>query len=159
MKDQQKHRNLAVNQQRRNWLQGASCVGVASFAPALFGKTLAKNPETSLSGKLICDISNPVKTLVLRNHSDQTMVIDNLSQSAFMFDGSIVDCNTAFLNRSIKIPANKAIHIQFDKRQQYCLTHRADEFQRIQSRVTRLSDGTRIIPFVGTLHGGTVTLN
>lgn len=158
MNDEQVNRNRPVNKQRRTLIQGAALVGAASFAPAVFSNTISNISEPVLSGKLICDISNPIKTLVLHNHTDQTIIIENLSQSAFMFDGSIVDCKTAVRSKAITIPANKEIQVQFDKRHQTCLTHRADEFQRIQSRVTRLSDGTRIVPFVATLHNGTATL-
>jgi len=158
MNDEQIHRNNPLNQQRRKLLLGAACVGVAGFAPAVFGKTLPNNTGLALSGKLISKIADPVKTLILHNHSDKTMVIDQLTQSAFMFDGGIVDCNVACLNKSIEIPANQEILIQFDRRLQSCLTHKVEEFQRIQSRVTRLKDGTRVVPFSGTLKGGVATL-
>jgi len=141
------------NQQRRILLQGAVCVGAASFAPALFGKDLASQSTPQLSGKLVCNISNPVKTLVLRNHTDQTMVIEHLLQSALMFDGSIVDCNTACLNNSITIPAKQEVQVQFDRREQSTLLTKVEEYRRIQSRVTRLEDGTRVIPFTATMYG------
>jgi len=158
MNDEQIRHNNPLNQPRRKLLLGAACVGVAGFAPAIFGKTLSNNTELALSGKLISKIADPVKTLILRNHSDKTMVIDQLSRSAFMFDGAIVDCNVACLNKSIKIPANQEILIQFDRRLQNCLTHKVEEFQRIQPRVTRLNDGTRVVPFSGTLNAGVATL-
>lgn len=158
MNDEHIQRNKPLNLPRRKLLQGAACVGIAGFAPAVFGKAASNNSELALSGKLISKIAHPVKTLILRNHSDTTMVIDHLSQGAFMFDGGIVDCNVACLNKSIEIPANQEIVIQFDRRLQNCLTHKVEEFSRIQSRVTRLSDGTRVVPFSGTLNRGVATL-
>jgi len=156
-----KQNKPTVNKNRRTLLQGAACVGVASFAPAVLANTITKktisSPELALSGELVCSISNPVKTLVLRNNTDQAVTIDRLSQSALMFDGSIVDCNTAFLDQDLTIPANQEIQLQFDKRQQSALTH-IDNFQRIQSRVTRRHDGTRVIPFKATLRGRVATL-
>ena len=146
-------------------MQGAACIGVAGFAPVAAGNALSikstsalsQSPAQSLSGELVCNIANPVKTLVLRNNSNQTMVIDQLDKSAFMFDGSIVDCNMACQSKPVKIPAHQEIQIQFDKRQQVALTH-FDHFQRVQSRVTRRGDGTRVIPFNATLHGGVATI-
>jgi len=146
-----------VNQQRRNLLQGAVCVGAASFAPAVFSKALSVQISPELSGKLICNISNPVKTLVLHNHSNKTMVIEHVLEGALMFDGSIVDCNTACLTNAITIPANQEVQVQFDRREQSLLT-RVDEFRRIQSRVTRLRDGTRVIPFTAAVNGNVATV-
>jgi len=86
-----------------------------------------------------------------------SVVIDQLSKSALMFDGHIVDCNTACLTQSITIPANQEVQIQFDKRQQISSAHRVEDYRRIQSRVTRLSDGTRVIPFAIELNENVAT--
>ena len=85
------------------------------------------------------------------------MVVDQFAQSAFMYDGGIVDCNTACQNKPITIRANQEIQVQFDRRQQRSLTH-INEFQRVQSRVTRRGDGTRVIPFAASLHGNVATI-
>jgi len=174
MSDNQGHRNSLVrnelNSDRRKLLKGAMTAGIASFAPAVLANGLSaetfqpgediigENGETALSGKLICSISDPIKTLVLSNHTGKTMVIENVAQGAFMYDGSIVDCNTACLSSSITISPNQQVEVQFDKRKQLVLTHRADEFRRIQSRVTRLNDGTRIIPFSARVNGTIATI-
>jgi len=158
MNGKQTHVNTSVNLQRRNLLQGAACVGALSFAPTVFGKAISEQHNRELSGELVCSISNPVKTLVLRNHTDKTVVIEQESQGALMFDGSIVDCNTACLTKSITIPANQEVRVRFDRRQQSTLLTKADEFHRIQSRVARLGDGTRVIPFAATLHGNIATI-
>jgi len=99
MNDELTYRDKPMNKQRRSLLQGAMCVGAASFAPGVFGKALTGNSDPSLSGKLVCSISDPVKTLVLRNHCDKSIVISQLSKGAFMFDGSIVDCNAAQIRK------------------------------------------------------------
>jgi len=75
-----------------------------------------------------------------------------------MFDGGIVDCNTACLTKSITIPAKHDVKVQFDRRQQSTLLTKADEFRRIQSRVTRRNDGTRVIPFTATVHRNVATI-
>jgi len=147
-----------VNQKRRNLLQGAALAGVASFAPAVFGNALSKDANTALSGKLICKLSDPVKTLVLRNNSNQAIQIDQVDQGAFMFDGSVVNCNAACVSSTITIPAQQEIQVQFNKRQQFSLANKVNEFNRIQSRVTRLGDGTRVIPFSATVSGNIATI-
>ena len=157
MKNERIQVSQPENQQRRRLLQGAACIGVAGFAPAAVGKVGSADSTPALTGELICNISNPVKTLVLRNNSGKTIVVDQMAQGAFMFDGSIVDCNTACQSKSITVRANQEIQIQFDKRQQAALTH-IDEFQRVQSRVARRGDGTRVIPFVATLNGKVATI-
>lgn len=154
----EKTNNHPVNPQRRRVLQGAACIGAAGFAPAVVGKTVTVgSTPAALTGELICSISNPVKTLVLRNNSSQTMVVDQLAQSAFMYDGNIVDCNTACQSQPITIRANQEIRVEFDKRQQSSLTH-VDDFQRVQSRVSRRGDGTRVIPFVAKMQGNVATV-
>lgn len=158
MKDERMHRTKSVNHGRRKLLQSTVLMSAATITPTVFGKAVSDNSEPVISGKLICKIYDPVKTLVLHNHSDQTVVIDHLEQSAFMFDGSIVDCNTACLTRSITIPANQEVRVQFDRRKQVALTHRLEEYRRIQSRVTRLQDGTRVIPFAARVDGNVATL-
>lgn len=147
-----------VNQQRRNLLQGAVCVGAASFAPAVFSNSLSVRSNPELSGKLVCSIGNPVKTLILENHSNKTIVIEHVLKGALMFDGSIVDCNTACLTNAITIPASQQVQVQFDRREQSTLLTRVDEFRRIQSRVTRLGDGTRVIPFTAIVNGNVATM-
>jgi len=147
-----------VNQKRRNLLQGAALVGAASFAPAVFGGSMLDDSSPALTGKLICKISDPIKTLVLRNNTSQTMVIEQVSDGALMFDGSIVDCNAACLNKPISISPHQEVHVKFDKRRQFSLAHKIEDFQRIQSRVTRLSDGTRVIPFSAKLQGRVATV-
>lgn len=149
--------NQPASQQRRKLLQGGVFLSAASLAPAVLGKAISGNAEPVLSGKLLCKIYDPIKTLVLTNHSNQAVVIDQLSKSALMFDGHIVDCNTACLTQSITIPANQEVQIQFDKRQQISSAHRVEDYRRIQSRVTRLSDGTRVIPFAIELNENVAT--
>jgi len=158
MTDELCNDNKPANTGRRKLLQGATCVGAASFAPSVFGNVLSTDSEPVLTGKLICSISNPIKTLVLHNHSDKTMVIKKLSRSAFMFDGNIIDCNTACLSSALTIPPNQEMQVQFDRRKQFVFTHRAEDYRRIQYRVARLNDGTRIIPFTAKLQGNIATV-
>jgi len=158
MSNKVNHTNQTINKERRSLLQGAALVGAAGFAPAVFGKTVMGSSEPELSGQLICKIFDPVKTLVLRNNSEQTMVIDQVSQGALMFDGSIVDCNGACQDQSITIAPHQEVHVKFKKRQQLSPSHNIAEIQRIQSRVTRLHDGTRVIPFTATLKGKVATI-
>jgi len=158
MKVKKMHTSNPVNQQRRTLLQGAVGVGAASMAPVVFGKALSSQPEPVLSGKLVSKIYDPVHSLVLRNHTNQPMVIKQLSKSALMFDGGIVDCNTACLDKSITIPANDDVLIQFDRRKQVSATHKIEDYRRIQSRVARLNDGTRVVPFNATVAGNVATV-
>ncbi len=146
-----------VNRRRRKFLQSAACVGTASVAPGVFGSALLTNSETALSGELVCSIWNPVKTLVLYNHSAEAIVIEQVRHGALMFDGSIVDCNSACATKPITIPAHQKVQIRFDKRQQSTLTG-IEEINRIQPRVTRLNDGTRVVPFEATVHRNVATL-
>lgn len=138
---------------RRTVLQGVAAAIVASAAPVVSAENIGGMPSTELSGKLVCNISDPVKTLVLRNHSNQTLVIDRLSKSALMFDGSIVDCNNAFVNKPVSIPAYQEVEIRFAKRHPRALFHAIEDYQRVQSRVSRLANGTRVIPFTANVQG------
>jgi hypothetical protein len=148
----------SVNKQRRQLLQGVCTVAAVTAAPVVLSKPLLGGSSAKLTGELICSISNPIKTLVLRNHSDQTMVIDQLAQGAFMYDGNVVDCNAACLSKSITIKSNQEVKLRFDSRQQAALEHAIHDYRRIQARVTRLNDGTRVIPFAATLSGNIATI-
>lgn len=161
MIDRTLHAKPSVNLQRRKVLQGAAAVLVAGAAPALSaniaGGIAGDSTVPNLTGNLVCNIADPVKTLVLRNHSNQPIVIDQFSKSACMFDGSIVDCNNAFLTQPVAIPANQEVEIRFNRRHPRAIAHRIEDYQRVQSRVTRLSDGTRVIPFKATVQGRSAT--
>lgn len=161
------------NMQRRRLLQGAACVGMASLAPVVFaadavientvtstnaGSALRSVPVPAITGKLVSKIYDPINTVVLKNNSNTTIVIKQLSKGAFMFDGNIIDCNTACLSKPITIPANKDVLVQFDKRKQSLVKHHPTEFRHIQHRIERLSDGTRVVPFTATLVEGTATV-
>ena len=148
----------AINVNRRKLLIGAAAASAVSFAPAALSSTLTAGATPELTGKLICNISNPMKTLVLSNNTDKTIHLDQVSQGAFMFDGTIVDCNAACLGTPITIPPKQDIQIQFEKRQQFSLTTKIRDHKRIQSKVIRLSDGTRIIPFSATVSGNIATV-
>jgi len=69
-----------VNKQRRKLLQGAVCVGAAGFAPAVLAKSLTGDTNSAVSGRLVSNIADPVKTLYLSNHSDKAIVIEHVSQ-------------------------------------------------------------------------------
>lgn len=151
MSDRTLHVNPPTNLQRRKALQGAAAI-IAGSVPVVSAGISANGDVANLSGKLVCNISDTVKTLVLRNDSDQTVVVDHFSNSALMFDGGIVDCNNAFIDQTVAIPPNQEVGIRFAKRHPRALVHRVEDYQRVQSRVTRLSDGTRVIPFTATVH-------
>lgn len=157
MIDRTLHANPPANQQRRKVLKGAAAVIAAGAAPAVSAGITNKSTVPNLSGKLVCNIADPVKTLVLRNHSNRPVVVDHLSKSALMFDGSIVDCNNAFITQPVVIPANQEVEIWFAKRHPRARVHGVEDYQRVQSRVTRLSDGTRVIPFTATVQGSSAT--
>lgn len=144
------------NPQRRKAIQSVAAACVVVAAPALSADALSSNKVSNLSGKLVCNISNPVKTLLIRNHSDKTVVLDHMSNGALMFDGSIVDCNNAFLDQAVSIPANDEVVIRFSKVHKRATAYSMKDIQRIQSRVERLADGTRVIPFSAELNGSEV---
>lgn len=157
MIDRTRHIKTPANRQRRKMLQGAAAVIVAGVAPTVAANRLGESAVPSLTGELVCNIADPIKTLVLRNHSDKALVVDQLSKSALMFDGSIVDCNNAFFAKPVSIPANQSVEIRFAKRHPRAVVHGIEDYQRVQSRVTRLSDGTRVIPFTATVRGSSAT--
>ena len=153
-----KNHNEPVNTERRKILQGAVCAGVASFAPAVIAQSTTDFADTTITGKLICSISNPIKTLVLHNPTSKTITVDKVSQGAFMFDGSILDCNAACVNNAITIGPNQEVQVRFDKAAQISLSHNISDYRRIQSRVKRLNDGTRVIPFTATFSKNIATI-
>jgi len=114
---------------------------------------LTGDTNSAVSGRLVSNIADPVKTLFLSNHSDKAIVIEHVSQGAFMFDGEIVDCNAACVGNTLTIPANQEVEVKFERRKQFNQLTKAEDFRRFQSRVTRLHDGTRVIPFTAKVRG------
>jgi len=158
MTNEQTQVDETVNFKRRTLLQCAVAGAAVSLTPTVFAGALSSELQESLTGKLVCYSGSPVKTLILKNSSTEVIAIDQISQGAFMFDGSIVDCQTACQSQPISIRPNQEIEIQFDKRLQVTQQYKADEFRRVQSRVTRRSDGTREIPFSATVKDGIATI-
>ncbi len=153
MNDSTLNTQRMANAQRRKLLQGAAAALVASAAPVVSAAFAENSSNPALSGRLVCDIADPMKTLILRNHTNSSIVLEHLSDSALMFDGSIVDCNNAFFDQTVNIPANQEISLRFPKRHPKSIAHAVENYQRVQSRVQRLSDGTRVIPFTATVKG------
>jgi len=157
MTDRTSNVKTTTNLQRRKVLQGGAAVMVAGVAPALSAGMPSEAVHPKLTGKLICNIADPIKTLVIHNPTDNPVEIAQLANSALMFDGSIVDCNNALVIRNVTVPAKEEVSIRFPQRHPQALKHDVQDYQRVQSRVTRLSDGTRVIPFETTVRDRVAT--
>jgi len=128
--------------QRRQVLVGMASAAAASIATPVLSGTLASS-RGSLTGVVVRTIYEPHKLLTLLNSSDQPIVIDQFENKALKFDGELVDCNAACTSEPIVVPANSEIRIHFDKRK---IASRASDFHNLESRVQRLSQGTRVVP-------------
>jgi len=136
---------MKFSKQRRQVLTGIAGVAAAGVAaPALSG--LSPSADGVLRGVVVSSIYEPKKLLTLTNSTNKPIVIDQFERKAMMFDGEVVDCNAACLTDSIVVPANSEVNISFDKRKLFGTDRMATDYHRVQDRVQRLSEGTRVIP-------------
>jgi len=136
---------MKFNKARRQVLTAMAGATAASLATPVLSAAL---PSTrgSLTGQVVSTIYEPHKLLSLTNSSNKPIVIEQFEAKALMFDGEMVNCNAACVGKSITVPANSEIHVHFDKRKLSDRERAASGYLNVQSRVRRLSQGTRVIP-------------
>jgi hypothetical protein len=147
------------NLKRRRFLQCVPAVTAIGIAPTI---VLSGNTTAEVSGIVVSKIDNLLKTLVLRNHSSQPVTVSKFSNGSLMFDGEVFDCNGACLERPVSLAPGDKTLLQFDKRRLFSRALDRSALNglpvNVQSRVTRLSEGTRVIPFSATVRGDVATL-
>jgi len=159
MKTNDQDTENAINIARRRMVQGMGAAAAVAIAGPVLGTV--GNSElgvAELTGRVISKTDAPVKTLILRNNSDKPITISQFSNGGLMFDGEVLDCNGACLDGSVTVSSHKEILVQFDKR--YLSEHATESmnFLNVQSRVQRMSAGTRVVEISGTARNGVVTL-
>jgi len=155
----------SVNLQRRTLMQGVGAAAAVAIAgPALSGSSEELNlaetgmASAELSGRVISQVGVPVKTLILRNESDESVNIEHFVNGGLMFDGEVLDCNGACMNTPVTLSSKKEMLVQFDKRYLYNHDARAKAHLNVQSNVQRMSAGTRVVEISGSVSNGIVTL-
>ncbi len=149
----------SVSPQRRRVLQGLGAVTAASIATPVLSSDAQRQARITLSGIAISKLDSPVKSLILRNHSKQQLVISHFSNGALMFDGEILDCGGVCVEKSLTIPAGEETEIRFDKRKLFNSSKTSETIINVIADVQRLNDGTRVVPFHGVVEKGVVTLS
>ncbi len=150
-----------INPKRRRLLQGAAVFAVGGvIGPAVAGTGICLPVENAavVSGKVVSKVDEPVKSMLLHNHSAQTVEIERFANGGVMFDGETVDCNGACVDQRLTLAPGEEKLIQFDKRALFSRSDRAGTALNMQSEVTRLHEGTRVVPFTAVVSNGVATL-
>lgn len=149
--------------QRRRVLQGVGA-GVAAIAtpviamPSIAAESKAVTGSARISGTVVSKLDSSVKTLILENQSPQAVEIRRFTNGGLLFDGEVVDCNLACTEGSVSLAAGEKKVIQFEMHQPVDNAFLNENPVNVQSSVSRLHEGTRVIPISGTVHQGVVSL-
>ena len=159
---------------RRQLLTGITAVAAASVAAPVLASPISlslnlssvgeanhpasKNTAQFVTGKLVSKVDTSVQSLILRNDNAQSVVINEFVRSVLMVDGGVIDCNAACNSGPITLAAHQEILLQFDRSLQDQSSESIGAYQNTQSVVRRLSEGTRVIPFVAVVSNGRATV-
>ncbi len=98
------------------------------------------------------------ETLLLKNVTDKPITIDRLEQAIVTFDGETMDCGAVCNSASIVIPTDKDIMVHFSSSSIQHQSSLSTKALDVQAVVSRLPEGTRVIPLSATMQGTTATL-
>jgi len=158
MKRKNQHDKNTVNVQRRRVMQGVGAAAVASVAAPVIGSTATFSNTGDVTGKIVSKLGDPIKSVVVRNNTHKSMTINYFDNGSVMFDGDFVDCNGVCEDNTVTLASGEEKLFQFDKRQMFNSKSRAKSWVNLQSSVSRLSEGTRVLDFSGDIKQGVVTL-
>lgn len=98
------------------------------------------------------------ETLLLKNLTNKPLTVDRFEQAIVTFDGETMDCGMVCEDVSIVIPANKDVMMHFSSLPiQHQSKHSINALD-VQAVVSRLPEGTRVIPLTATMQGTTAIL-
>ncbi|MEE9333964.1 MAG: hypothetical protein V3U65_07715 [Granulosicoccaceae bacterium] len=98
------------------------------------------------------------ETLLLKNLTDKPLTVDRFEHALITFDGEAIDCGVVCDNAVIIIPANKHVMVHFSSLPIELQSTAANNAFNVQAVVTRLPEGTRVIPLNASVEGTTATL-
>jgi len=147
-----------VNKQRRRVMQGMGAAAMATVAAPAISSVTGFSDAGAVSGKIVSKLGDPVKSVVIRNNTLKPMTISHFDNGSVVFDGEFVDCNGLCDTTSVTLASGEEKLFQFDKRETFNSRSRAESWVNLQSSVTRLSEGTRVLDFSGDVKQGVVTL-
>lgn len=119
------------------------------------------NNKTVIDVTLVSIPGTNNETLLLKNLTDKPLTVDRFEQAIVTFDGETMDCGAVCDGVSIVIPTDKDIMVHFSSGSiQHQSTHPVNALNAldVQAVVSRLPEGTRVIPLSATMQGTTATL-
>jgi len=158
MKRKNQHNKNSVNLQRRRVMQGVSAAAVASVAAPVLGSTAVFSDTAGVTGTIVSKLGDPIKSIKVRNNTSKPLAINHFDNGSVMFDGDFVDCNGVCEDHTVTLASGEEKWFLFDRREMFNSNSRAKSWINLQSSVSRLSEGTRVIDFSGDVKQGVVTL-
>jgi len=158
---------------KRNTLKAFSVLGataaVATVSPALVaaGGCGSSHEEHALREKLrVTLISKPAEThdyIKIENLTASPVSIDGFDRGELQFDGAIIDCNGACASVPVRIDASSDVLLRFDYgvMRNSLGVYKANNTSKVlnvQSRITRFSEGTRMVSLSADLRGSRAIL-
>ncbi|MBX2837936.1 MAG: hypothetical protein KTR35_13850 [Gammaproteobacteria bacterium] len=123
--------------------------------------SLATTPQQaspiSIEATLVSIPGTDQETLILRNLTDEPLAISQFKEAHLKFDGEIVDCSAVCKNETLVIPANDDIMVHF-KSDSTSRPNTMAKHLDVQAVVSRLPEGTRVVPFRAYMHQSAATV-
>lgn len=158
MKLTKQHDEKPINLKRRKVMQGVGAAVAATAALPTFAFNQNDVSVLGLSGRVISKVGSPVKTLILRNESSETIHIKQFINGGLVFDDEVLDCNGICIDQTVALSSGKERLFQFDTRRSMDGNSSQIDSLYVQPYVNRLSAGTRVVEVEGRSVGGLVTL-
>jgi len=167
-----KARNTGIDASKRRTIKrligtaGASSalVAIPSLAEQTGDSTRnsAGQPAISINATLVSIPGTPNETLLLKNITNKTLTINQLQHAVVTFDGESIDCGAVCDTGSIVIPANADVMVHFSslslEHQPTISGNGSAKPLNVQALVSRLPEGTRVIPLQASIQGTTAKL-
>ncbi len=98
------------------------------------------------------------ETLLLKNLTNKPLTVDQIQHAIITFDGETMDCGAVCHDTSITIPAKMDVMLHFNSLPAQGRHIASANSLNVQADVSRLPEGTRVIPLKATMQGSTATL-
>ena len=114
--------------------------------------------QVDINATLISIPGTTNETLLLKNLTDKPLIVDRFQHAIVAFDGETIDCGAVCNNASITIPAKKDVMAHFSSFPVQGQPKAPSNSLNVQAVVSRLPEGTRVIPIQVTMQGTTAIL-
>ncbi len=163
------NRHNVVDSSKRNALKLiVSSTGAASSLASMPSIANTSDPQSMTKHKrsqrpeieatLVSIPGSTNETLLLKNTTTSPVTISRFVQAKVAFDNETIDISAAFNNTTLVLPAHEDVMIHFSSQATPAPQSDADAALNVQAAVSRLPEGTRVIPIRAKMNGTSAVL-